>query len=126
MIVTDKFMTSSGKSEVVLNALEKGDMKYDAFDNTVPDPTTNVVDNGVDLYKTGNHDGLIALGGGSPMDTAKAIGILTTNKGKMRDFKAPNVIPNPGPPLIAIPTTAGTGSEVTKVTVITDTENDDR
>lgn len=60
---------------------------------------------------------MIALGGGSPIDTAKAIGILAANGGQMRQYKVPNPIPRPGPPLVAIPTTAGTGSEVTKFTM---------
>ena len=69
---------------------------------------------------------MIALGGGSPIDTAKAMGVMAANPGKMRDYKVPNVIPNMSMPLLAIPTTAGTGSEVTKFTVITDTETDEK
>lgn len=64
--------------------------------------------------------GLVSLGGGSPIDTAKAIGLLAANGGRPRDYKVPNPIPKAGPPHIAIPTTAGTGSEVTRSAVISD------
>jgi alcohol dehydrogenase class IV len=92
----------------------------------VPDPTADVVDAGARIFLAGNHDGLISLGGGSPIDTAKAIGMLAANGGHARDYKVPNPIPKAGPPHIAIPTTAGTGSEVTRFTVITDTERGEK
>jgi alcohol dehydrogenase class IV len=92
----------------------------------VPDPTDTVVEAGVEALKAGPYDCLVALGGGSPIDTAKAISVVAANGGKIRDYKVPNEIPKPGLPVIAIPTTAGTGSEVTRFTVITDTERDEK
>ena len=75
-----------------------------------------------------NHDfdSLVAIGGGSSIDTAKGMSVLHANGGQMRDYKVPNEIPRLGPPIIAVPTTAGTGSEVTRFTVITDTETDEK
>ena len=72
------------------------------------------------------YDSLVAIGGGSSIDTAKGMSVLYANGGRMRDYKVPNEIPLAGPPVIAIPTTAGTGSEVTRFTVITDTETDEK
>jgi alcohol dehydrogenase class IV len=85
-----------------------------------------VVDAGVAVLQAGSFDCLIALGGGSPIDTAKAMAVLAANGGQMRDYKVPGEIPKLGLPLIAIPTTAGTGSEVTRFTVITDSERDEK
>jgi len=126
LIITDKFMTSTGKATCVTDPLNDGNMNYGVFDDAVPDPTTKELELGVQAYFAGGHDGLIALGGGSPIDTAKGIRVLATNEGPFRKYKFPNIIPNAGPPLIAIPTTAGTGSEVTKVTVVTDVETNEK
>ena len=75
---------------------------------------------------SGDFDSLVAIGGGSSIDTAKGISVLAANGGKMRDYKVPNEIPKAGRPILAIPTTAGTGSEVTRFTVVTDTETDEK
>ena len=69
-------------------------------------------------------DGVVAIGGGSPMDTAKAAAVAFANPGDVRDYAGYNQVPGPGLPLVAVPTTAGTGSEVTRVAVITDTDRD--
>ena len=84
------------------------------------------MDAGVRRFVEGAHDGLVSLGGGSPIDTAKAIGMLAANGGKVRDYRVPHPIPLAGPPHLAIPTTAGTGSEVTRFTVITDSETGEK
>jgi alcohol dehydrogenase len=83
----------------------------------------NVVD-GLAALRENECDGVIALGGGSSIDCAKAIAVMATNEGSIRDYAGIGKIKNPGLPLIAIPTTAGTGSEVTRVCIISDTEND--
>ncbi len=126
LIVTDGFMVSSGTLAKVTDRLDRAGLAWRVFSDTVPDPTDTVVEAGVGVVKAGAFDGLVALGGGSPIDTAKAISVLAANGGKMRDYKVPNEIPKAGLPLIAIPTTAGTGSEVTRFTVITDTERDEK
>ena len=126
LIVTDGFMVSSGTLAKVTDRLDRAGLAWQVFSDTVPDPTDTVVEAGVGIVKSGAFDCLVALGGGSPIDTAKAISVLAANGGKIRDYKVPNEIPKAGLPLIAIPTTAGTGSEVTRFTVITDTERDEK
>jgi alcohol dehydrogenase class IV len=126
LIVTDGFMVSSGTLPKVTDRLDRAGLAWQVFSETVPDPTDTVVEAGVQALKAGPYDCLVALGGGSPIDTAKAISVLAANGGKMRDYKVPNEIPKPGLPVVAIPTTAGTGSEVTRFTVITDTERDEK
>lgn len=78
------------------------------------------------VLAAGGYDSIVALGGGSPIDTAKAMAVLAANGGRMRDYKVPNDIPKMGVPLVAIPTTAGTGAEVTRFTVITYVEHDEK
>jgi alcohol dehydrogenase class IV len=126
LIVSDPFMERSGLLAKLTDRLDAAGSPWRLFAETVPDPTTAVVEAGVALIKAGNYDCLIALGGGSPIDTAKAMSVLAANGGAMRDYKVPNEIPALGLPLIAIPTTAGTGSEVTRFTVITDSERDEK
>ncbi len=126
LIVPDGFMVSSGTLAKVTDRLDRAGLAWRVFSDTVPDPTDTVVEAGARVLQAGNDDCLVALGGGSPIDTAKAISVLAANGGKMRDYKVPNDIPKPGLPVIAIPTTAGTGSEVTRFTVITDTERDEK
>ncbi len=126
LIVTDRFMASSGMLARLTDRLDAAGIAWQAFSDTVPDPTTEVVEAGVAAMRAGSYDGLIALGGGSPIDTAKAMSVLAANGGRMRDYKVPNEIPLLGLPLLAIPTTAGTGSEVTRFTVITDSERDEK
>lgn len=126
LIVTDHFIVSQGLPEQLGRQLCEAGLEFGLFAETVPDPTDQVVDAGVRAYKDGNHDSVISIGGGSPIDTAKAIGMLAANGGSARDYKVPNLIPNPGPPHIAIPTTAGTGSEVSRYTIITDSARDEK
>jgi alcohol dehydrogenase class IV len=126
LIVTDRFMEKSGVLAKLTDRLDQSKLRWQVFADTVPDPTDTVVEAGVAVMRSGDFDGLIALGGGSPIDTAKAMSVLAANGGKMRDYKVPNDIPKLGVPLVAIPTTAGTGSEVTRFTVITDTERDEK
>ena len=126
LIVTDRFMESSGTLAKVTDRLDAAGLTWRVFSDTVPDTTTEVVDAGVEMLKAGHYDALVALGGGSPIDTAKAMSVLAANGGAMRDYKVPHEIPTIGMPVIAIPTTAGTGSEVTRFTVITDSERDEK
>jgi alcohol dehydrogenase class IV len=126
LIVSDPFIERSGLLARLTDRLDAARVPWRLFADTVPDPTTAVVEAGVARLKDGDVDSLIALGGGSPIDTAKAMSVLAANGGRMRDYKVPSEIPAIGVPLIAIPTTAGTGSEVTRFTVITDSERDEK
>ena len=126
LVVTDPFMLSSGHVRHCLDPLTAVGIQWAVFSDTVPDPTDMVVETGVAELGKGDYDCLIGFGGGSPIDTAKAIAILAAGGGKMRDYKAPVAADRAKLPVIAIPTTAGTGSECTRFTVITDTERDEK
>ena len=125
-IVTDRDMVAFGYLEQITQTLEQAGIPFRIFDGTVPDPTVASVNAGRDRLQQASHDGVVALGGGSPIDSAKAIALLAVHGGEMRDYKAPTLSDRPGLPLIAIPTTAGTGSEVTRFTVITDEKTDEK
>ena len=124
LVVTDAFMVKSGVVARLLAPLQEGGMEVAVFDGVQPDPTVQNVRDGLALYRSSGAEAVVAIGGGSPLDAGKAISILTTNPEPLADYMGYHKIPKAGAPLLAIPTTAGTGSEVTKVAVITDTERD--
>lgn len=126
MVVTDPFLIKTQLAGKLAAYIREAGLSFEIFHDTVADPTTQVVEAGVAAFERGGHDSLVSLGGGSPIDTAKAIGMLFANRGKVRDYRAPQPISMAGPPHVAIPTTAGTGSEVTRFTIITDTENGEK
>ncbi len=126
LVVTDQFMMKSELAARLQKQIRDAGLSCEIFHETLPDPTTTVVEEGVRVFAAGGHDSLVSLGGGSPIDTSKAIGMLAGNGGRVRDFKAPHAPPLAGPVHLAIPTTAGTGSEVTRFTVITDVETDEK
>ena len=95
------------------------------FAESVPDPTTDSVAAATHRLHAGGHDCVVGLGGGSSIDTAKAAAVMVQRDGPMRDYKVPCAIDS-GLPVIAIPTTAGTGSEMTRAAVITDTETQEK
>jgi alcohol dehydrogenase len=121
LIVTDSHLMEIGLLKDVKNSLEAAGVSFEIFDEVVTEPILEYTEEGLKTYQKIKADFLIAVGGGSPMDTAKAISALAMNPGKMSDFEGPNKIPRPGAPLMVIPTTAGTGSEVSQFTIITDT-----
>ncbi len=126
LVVSDPFLVASGMIERCLEPLHQAGIETVVFSDTVPDPTDTVVRAGVAVLKAGQFDCLIGFGGGSPMDTAKAIAILAAGGQHLRDWKAPALANIQALPLICVPTTAGTGSEVTRFTVITDTETEEK
>jgi alcohol dehydrogenase class IV len=126
LVVTDPFMVSSRLVQNCLEPLAAAGIAVSVFSDTVPDPTDTVIEAGVAELMRGDFDCLIGFGGGSPIDTAKAMAILAAGGGKMRDYKVPAQADRGALPVIAIPTTAGTGSECTRFTVITDTERDEK
>ena len=125
LLITDPFMVQCGYLERLQADLEDAGLIYGVFSNCIPDPTTDSVSSALGQFRDKNHDGVVALGGGSSLDTAKAVAVLALRDGPMRDYKVPYQI-DTGLPIIAIPTTAGTGSEATKVAVITDTETNEK
>jgi alcohol dehydrogenase class IV len=128
MVVTDPWMVSSGTVERALAPLRAAGVEPSVFSDTVPDPTDTVVAAGVAALRAGNFDCLVGFGGGSPMDTAKAIAILAAAAPgqSMRDFKVPAAADRAALPVICVPTTAGTGSEATRFTIVTDTAHDEK
>lgn len=124
LLVTDVGMMQLGPAREVAVLLEDAKVSVTIFDGVQPDPTDKNVADGLALYRAEGCEALVALGGGSPIDAAKAISVLTSNPQPLSQYAGYHKIPKAGVPLIAIPTTAGTGSEATKVAVITDTERD--
>jgi alcohol dehydrogenase class IV len=122
LVVTDPYLHQSGLAQRVLDDLAAESMRGELFAEVQPDPTLANVNAGLEILRKAGCDGVIAVGGGSSIDCAKAIAVMSRNAGGIGDYIGYHKVPAPGLPLIAIPTTAGTGSEVTKVTVITDTE----
>lgn len=122
LLVTDKVMIDLGNAAKVEEALKNQGIEYAIYSDIAGEPTDTMIENGLKLYQEEGCDFLIALGGGSPIDSMKAIGALAGNGGNIADYMG-KVIAGSIPPLAAIPTTAGTGSEATQFTIITDTKN---
>ncbi|RKR07541.1 alcohol dehydrogenase class IV [Kushneria sinocarnis] len=125
LIVTDHMMEELGYLRRVAALLDEAGVHHGVFADTVPEPTESSILEGVATLTAGLPDGsrfdsVIALGGGSPIDSAKAISVLGLAGGQIRDYRFPNEAEQPGLPVVAIPTTAGTGSEATRFTIITD------
>ena len=123
LIVTGKHVVLSDMMAELKKALEEIGIAYFIFDGITGEPTNVMIDEGIAAYKENGCDFCIGIGGGSPLDSAKAIAAMITNEGKIADYNG-KVIEKPIPPVVAIPTTAGTGSEATQFTVITDVEKD--
>ena len=128
LVVTEPNMVSSGLLERCLEPLTRAGLRHSVFSGAVCEPTDVSVEAGVAFLRAGAYDCLIGFGGGSPIDTAKAMAILATGAEgtKTRAFKVPFVADAAALPIIAIPTTAGTGSEVTRNSIITDTERTEK
>ncbi|MFE0137091.1 iron-containing alcohol dehydrogenase, partial [Streptomyces sp. NPDC059037] len=126
LLVTDAFLEQTGAAERMLATLQKAGLHPRLFSGTVPDPTTDSLAPGLRALHDHEADSVIGFGGGSPMDTAKALALLGAQGGQMRDYKAPRVNLGPALPVIAVPTTAGSGSEATQFTVITDSATQEK
>ncbi|WP_018156779.1 iron-containing alcohol dehydrogenase [Demetria terragena] len=126
LIVTDAYLVSTGLIAKVSESLVAAGFEVAVFDRTVPDPTTDSLDAGVDAVHAHRADLVVGIGGGSPMDTAKALALLAVQGGSMRDYKAPTVNIGPALPVVAVPTTAGSGSEATQFSIITESATDEK
>ena len=124
LVVTDKDLIKFNVATKVTKLLDDNGLSYQIFDDVIPNPTIGVVQKGVEIFKQSGADYLIAIGGGSPQDTAKAIGIIINNPeySDVRSLEGVAPTKKPAVPTIAIPTTAGTAAEVTINYVITDEE----
>lgn len=121
LLVTDPYFKDSEFVLEIRSNLDRAGIASDMFSGFQPDPTDRNVMCGVELFREACADSILAIGGGSALDVAKMIGVASTNSEPLSEFQGYHRIPKPGPPLVAMPTTAGTGSEATKVAVITDT-----
>ncbi len=119
-IISGKVLTKIGVADRVVELLEKSGYTAELFNDVEANPSTMTVEKAAKAFKESGGDCIIALGGGSPMDVAKAVGVVSVYGGSIKDYEGGGKVPGKITPMIAIPTTAGTGSEVTAFTVITD------
>ncbi|KTD86391.1 iron-containing alcohol dehydrogenase [Paenibacillus etheri] len=122
LVVTDKFLMKNGIAGKLLTVLDEAGIEYAIYDEVKPNPTCKNVHDGVDYLQAQNCDYLISIGGGSPQDTAKAIGIIATNGGHIKEYEGVHKSKHKSLPIVAVNTTAGTSAEVTINYVITDEE----
>lgn len=123
MIITDNFINNT----VIKKLQNELNINYKTFSKCEPDPSSDsIIECVKSIHQERNIDGIIAVGGGSSIDTAKAASVISVYGGQMRDYKYPVQVDTPGLPIVAIPTTSGTGSEATNVTVITDSRSHEK
>ncbi len=123
LIVSGKHVTKAGLVQTLTDLLDKWGIAFEVFNDITGEPTNKMIEAGAAAYRAAECDFLIAIGGGSPLDSAKAVAVLVTLGGDISDYLG-REIDGDLPPMVMIPTTAGTGSETTKYTIITDTKND--
>ena len=121
LLVTDKGITKAGLTEQIVQLLKDAKMDVVVYDDTIPNPTDENVHAGVEVYKKNKCDSLITLGGGSSHDCGKGVGLVVANGGKIHDYEGVDKSTKPMPPYVAVNTTAGTASEMTRFCIITDT-----
>lgn len=122
LLVADAALSDLGITKKIKNIIENSGLTTVVFDQTEPEPSLETADTCARAGRDGRCDFVVGVGGGSAMDTAKAAGVLLTNDGPARDYQGQNLVKNPGVPAIMVPTTAGTGSEVTGVAVFINRE----
>ncbi|MEK4273769.1 iron-containing alcohol dehydrogenase [Paenibacillus sp. FSL R7-0026] len=122
LVVSDRQLITSGVAEQVLSILRKSGLDYVVYDEVQPNPTCQNVHDGLQVFQDHGCDAIISIGGGSPQDAAKGIGIVATNGGHIREYEGFHQSKHKSVPLVAVNTTAGTSSEVTINYVITDEE----
>jgi alcohol dehydrogenase len=120
LIVTDKGLIKAGIIQLIEKELKKSGIKYAIFDAVEPDPRYEIIKECAEQVHVENIDMLIGIGGGSSIDIAKTSAIMATNKGNITDYFGVDLVPKSGLPTIMIPTTAGTGSEVTPIAILSD------
>lgn len=122
LIVTDRFLYENGTAEKVGEAILAAGIEYAIYYQVKPNPTTEVIGEIIEAARALAVDFLVAVGGGSAIDSAKAVSIVLANGGDVRDYEGEGKSKKPGIPIVAVNTTAGTGSEVTCFYIVTDTE----
>ena len=122
LLITDEILVKIGIAEKIISLLKESGVETSVYDKVNPNPTVKNVNDALSVYQNEKCDIIIALGGGSSIDCAKGVGILATNGGSISDYEGMDKSKNPMPPFITINTTAGTGSEMTRFTIITNTD----
>jgi alcohol dehydrogenase len=123
-LVTDKGVEAAGLLAGIVQSLESSNIRYVIYSDVEPDPSLETIDRGASVFKEQSFDCILAVGGGSPIDTAKGIRVVVTNGGNIGDYAGVNRVAKKSEiPLVAVPTTSGTGSEVTIFGVYSDWEN---
>lgn len=122
LIVTDQQVLSKGLVDPVFDALNAGKIDYEIYSDIKSNPTDTQVMKGAKFYQDENCNLITAVGGGSPMDCAKAIGIVSSNNEHIHEFEGVDNVPIPSPPLICVPTTAGSAADVSQFAIINDTK----
>ena len=122
MLVYDGGVKAAGIAEKIAAEIAKAGVEMTVFDGVIPNPTNEVVEEAAVIAKRDGVEGFVAVGGGSSIDLAKAVNVLMTNPGRIGEYGGMNMVKNSCLPLIAIPTTAGTSSEITNVSALIDTE----
>ncbi|BEV16856.1 iron-containing alcohol dehydrogenase [Herbaspirillum sp. DW155] len=122
-LCTDVGMVRLGTADKIKAILESAALAVTVYDGSDPNPTDKNVEAGVQLYRASDCDAIVSLGGGSAHDCAKGIGMVVSNGGNIRDYEGLNKTSKPMPPFLAINTTAGTASEMTRFCIITNTDN---
>ncbi len=121
LLVTDPGVAAAGWVDEAAGHLRDAGLDWEIFDNVVTNPRDFQVEQGIQLYRQKRCDVILAVGGGSPIDTAKGIAILASNHGAIHDYEGCNLVTQPIPPLVCAPTTAGTGADVSQFSIIADT-----
>jgi alcohol dehydrogenase len=122
MVVTDPGLKNAGVVDQVAAVLEKSKLNFTVFADVEPDPKIEVALACTAAAKSLGPDAIIGLGGGSSLDIAKVTSVMITNEGPIEKYFGMELVPRPGVPLVLIPTTAGTGSEMTSICVLSDTK----
>ncbi len=123
LVITDRGVSKSGILKKVTDVLDGAGIRYHIFDGIEPDPPMEVIEKAVSFYQKNGCTLVIGVGGGSSIDGAKSVSLMASHPGDIREYSTGKVVEGPVIPIYAIPTTAGTGSEVTGLSVITDREN---
>ena len=123
LLITDPGIKAAGLLETVVPVLERANLPCHVFSEVEADPRIEVVTASIEEAKKFDPDVIVGLGGGSSLDISKVTSVMLRNKGSVHDYFGMELVPEPGVPLILIPTTAGTGSEVTSISVLSDTKS---
>ena len=121
-LVADRGIIQHGWVDQALPFLDEADLDYQIWSNFSANPRDYEVEEGAQLYAENGCDAVLAIGGGSTIDAAKAVATLSTNKGRIQDYEGIDLLQNPLPPLIVVPSTSGSGSEVSQFSIIADSE----